>query len=459
MLPEAVREYLDANRDRHLAELCELLRIPSIANVRGEPDRCRQAADWLAERLEQIGLSASIEPTGGRPVVFAEARPYEDAPTVLIYGHYDVQPADPLNEWDTPPFEPSIRDGAVYARGANDDKGQLYTHIMAMDAWQNAGGGLPVNVKVLLEGEEEVSSPNLEPYVAENAHRLSADAAVISDSEFFAPDLPCLVYGLRGIVYVEITFYGPTADLHSGSHGGVVVNPANALGKLIARMHDDNGRVALPGFYDDVRELTDDQRRLWNELPFDEADYARSLGVSELAGGESDRDVLQRRWSRPTLDVNGMVSGYTEQGAKTIIPARATAKVSCRLVPDQDPEKVLEGFRSFIAENTPAGIRSELTVHSTARPVLLSRQSPAIRSASAAMAEAFGRKPAMIRTGGSVPIAELIQRLLGIDAAMMGFGLSDDNVHSPNEHFRLEQFYRGSCASASFLRELGALAH
>ncbi|MGC9453376.1 MAG: dipeptidase [Phycisphaerae bacterium] len=458
MLPTPVREYLDANRERHLSELCELLRIPSIANVRREPDRCRQAAEWLVARLQRIGLSASIEPTGGRPVVFAEARTHENAPTVLIYGHYDVQPADPLDEWDTPPFEPSIRDGAVYARGANDDKGQLYTHIMAMEAWQNAGGGLPVNVKMLLEGEEEVSSPNLEPYVAENAHRLSADAAVISDSEFFAPDLPCLVYGLRGIVYVEITFHGPSADLHSGSHGGAVVNPANALAKLIGRMHDENGRVTLPCFYDDVRELDEDERRLWSELPLDEAEYARWLGVKELAGGESGRDLLERRWSRPTLDVNGLVSGYIEPGAKTIIPARAMAKVSTRLVPDQDPEKILEGFRSFIADNTPAGIRSELKVYSTARPVLLSRQSPALQAAAAALSEAFGRKPAMIRTGGSVPIAELIQRLLGIDAAMMGFGLSDDNIHGPNEHFRLDQLYRGSYASASFLCKLEPLA-
>ncbi len=451
MLPEKVRDYLNANRDRHLSELCEFLRIPSIANVHGEPDGCLQAAEWLVERLERIGLSAAIEPTGGRPIVFAEASPNADAPTVLIYGHYDVQPPDPLDKWHTPPFEPSVRDGAVFARGANDDKGQLYTHIMALEAWQNAAGGPPVNVKMLLEGEEEQSSPNLEPYVAANAGRLSADAAVISDSEFFAPDLPCLVYGLRGIVYAEITFTGPAGDLHSGTHGGAVTNPANALAQVLAAMHDEAGRVTLPGFYEDVVETDDAEQRLWSALPFDEAGYARSLGVDAPSGGEAGRDVLQRRWSRPTLDINGIVSGYIEPGAKTIIPARASAKVSTRLAPDQQPQKVVDGFRRFLTDNTPAGIRWDLTVHSTARPVLLSRRSPALEAASAALEEAFGRRPAMIRMGGSVPVTELIQRILGIDAAMMGYGLPDDNIHAPNERFRLRQFYDGAVASAAVL--------
>jgi len=448
MLAETVTEYLRANRERHLAELFELLRFPSVAN--SEPQACRQAADWLVDRLRKLGLEARAVAMPGRPNVLASLDVGADAPTLLIYGHYDVQPPDPLAEWDSEPFEPCVRDGAIYARGASDDKGQLYAHVMAVEALAQAGT-VPVNLRLLLEGEEEVGSPNMEPFLAAHADELSADAAVISDSEFFAANLPSITYSLRGLAYVEVTFRGPAADIHSGLNGGAVTNPVNALARLVAGMHDSNGRVTLPGFYDDVLDVTDDERTRWEALPFDEAGYARDLGVEALGGGEAGLSVLERRWARPTLDANGIVGGYTGLGAKTIIPAEASVKISMRLVANQDPGKIVEGFRQYVAANSPPGIRAEVKVSAGARPVMLSARSPAMEAGRSAMAEAFGTDAAMIRCGASVPITELFQRLLGLDAVLMGFGLPGDNLHSPNEHYRLDQFYRGAVASAAMM--------
>ncbi len=453
MLPETVTEYLRVNRARHLAELFELLRFPSVANT--EPEACRQVADWLVERLRKLGLEARAVPTPGRPNVLASLDVGDDVPTLLIYGHYDVQPPDPLERWDTRPFEPVVRDGAIYARGADDDKGQLYAHLMAIEALTRAGGGVPVNLRILLEGEEEIGSPNIEPFLAEHADELSADAAVISDSEFFAEGLPSITYSLRGLSYVEVTFRGPSVDIHSGLNGGAVTNPVNALARLVAGMHDSNGRVTLPGFYDDVLDLTDAERTQWEALPFDEAEYAQSLGVKALGGGESDFSVLERRWARPTLDANGIVGGYTGFGSKTIIPAEASAKISMRLVANQDPDKIVEGFRQYVADNTPPGIRAEVQLNAGARPVMVPPQSPAMEAGKAAMAEAFGNEAAMTRCGASVPITELFQRLLGLDVVLMGFGLPGDNLHSPNEHYRLEQFYGGAVASAAMMCNIG----
>jgi len=455
MLPETVTEYLSANRQRHLAELFELLRFPSVANT--EPEACCQVADWLVERLRKLGLQARAVPTQGQPNVLASLEVGDDVPTLLIYGHYDVQPPDPLELWDTEPFEPIVRDGAIFARGANDDKGQLYAHLMAIEALTQAGGGVPVNLRVLLEGEEEIGSPNIEPFLIEHAQELAADAAVISDSEFFAEGLPSITYALRGLSYVEVTFRGPSADIHSGLNGGAVTNPVNALARLVAGMHDSNGRVTLPGFYDDVLELTDAERTQWDALPFDEAGYAKSLGVEALGGGESGFSVLERRWARPTLDANGIVGGYTGLGSKTIIPAEASAKISMRLVANQDPDKIVEGFRQYVAENTPPGIRAAVQLNAGARPVMVPPQSSAIQAGKEAMAEAFGKEAAMIRCGASVPITELFQRLLGLDAVLMGFGLPGDNLHSPNEHYQLEQFYGGAVASAAMMCNIGRL--
>jgi len=455
MLPEPVSQYLTAHRDEHLQKLLELLRFASVSNVHAEPDECLRCAEWLVRHLGELGLAAELLATAGRPCVFAEARADDDdAPTLLIYGHYDVQPPEPLAEWQSPPFEPDVRDGRVFARGASDDKGQLFAHLMAIEAWQRAGGGLPVHVKVLLEGEEEVGSPSIEAFFVAHADRLAADAAVISDSEFFVPGLPSITYSLRGLVYVEIELAGPAADVHSGLHGGALTNPVNALARIVAAMHDDDGRIAIDGFYDDVRALSGPERRAWGALPFDESAYAASLGVGQLGGGESDYSVLERRWARPTLDCNGIVGGYTGEGCKTIIPAAASTKISMRLVSDQDPDQIVEAVRRFVDAHRPPGVTARVQVNATARPVLLPTDSPAVDAARAALVEAFGQGPAMIRCGASVPITEQIQRLLGLDAVLMGFALPDDNLHSPNERLGLDQLYGGSVAAAALLANL-----
>ena len=456
MLPKAVSEYLDAHREQSLARLREFVAFPSVANSR--PDDCDRCAEWLVGQLDALGLAARVEGGGGgRPNVIASAHVRDDAPTVLLYGHYDVQPAEPLEQWRTDPFEAVVRDGCVWGRGSSDDKGQLAAHLAAIEAWQRAGGGLPVNVKLLAEGEEEIGSPHMGAFLSARAAELSADAAVISDGEFFAEGVPAITYALRGLAYVEVTFHGPSVDIHSGVHGGAVTNPINALARLVAALHDDAGRVTLEGYYDDVVPLGDEERRQWAQLGLDEGEYTRSLGLEALGGGEkAGFTPLERRWGRPTLDCNGIVGGYTGAGSKTIIPASASVKVSMRLVPDQDPKKVVAAFERFVAAHTPPGIRAEMRLNAEARPVLLSRQSPAMDAARAALVEAFGRQPGMIRCGASVPITELIQRLLGLDAVLMGFGLPDDNIHSPNERFRLEQFHGAARAIAAMLGNLAA---
>jgi acetylornithine deacetylase/succinyl-diaminopimelate desuccinylase-like protein len=452
MLPPDITDWLLKNRDRHLAELCELLTIPSVANA--ADGACERAAQWLTDHLERLGLAAQIVPSGGPPNVLAERRVGDDRPTLLLYGHYDVQPPDPLEAWQSPPFDPQVRDGCLVARGASDDKGPLFAHLMAIEAWQRAGGGLPVNLKVFIEGEEEIGSPHLEPFVAVHRRKLAADAAVISDSEFFTEDLPSITYGLRGLVYVEVTVSGPHQDLHSGVHGGAVRNPANVLASLVAALHNERGRITIPGFYDDVLELSAAERAALAKLPFGQADYAASLGLAELTGGEEGLAVLERRWSRPTLDCNGLVAGYTGVGAKTIIPAAATAKISMRLVPRQQPGKIVSALESHLRRLCPAGVTVSLAVHSLANPVLLATNSPAMHAARAALVEAFGREPALVRCGASVPVVELFQRLLKLDAVLMGFSLPSDNLHGPNEHLRLEQLWRGSVAAAAFVHHL-----
>jgi acetylornithine deacetylase/succinyl-diaminopimelate desuccinylase-like protein len=404
--------------------------------------------------LTGCGLEAEVLPTAGKPAVVARHRAGADAPTLLIYGHYDVQPPEPLELWKSPPFAPQVRDGRIYARGADDDKGQLFTHLMALEAWQKADGGLPINVTVLAEGEEEIGSPNLEPFMAANARLLSADAAVISDAAFFAEGLPSITYALRGLVYAEVTVRGPDHDLHSGLYGGAVANPANALARIVAGMHDDGGRVTIPGFYDDVIPASDEELAEWRKLPFDAVGLAREAGVGELAGGESGRDALERMWARPTLDCNGIVGGYTARGSKTIIPASASAKISMRLVAAQKPSRVADALRSFVAGATPAGCGSEVVVAAEAAPVCLRTDTQAMDAARRAYVEGFGREPALIRCGASVPVTEVIQRLLGVDAVMMGFGLPTSNLHSPNENFALSQLHGGSLTAAAFYGEL-----
>jgi acetylornithine deacetylase/succinyl-diaminopimelate desuccinylase-like protein len=458
MVPGAVREYLHSRRDELLSRLFELLRIPSVANDQSKPDQCRRAAKWLAAQMKSIGLKARVLPTEGKPAVVAEAKARKGAPTLLVYCHYDVQPAEPLSEWTSAPFEPVVRDGYVYARGASDDKGPLMAYLAAVEAWIRAGGGLPINVKFLVEGEEEIGSPNVETFLLEHGGRLAADAAVVPDVSFFAKDLPSITYGLRGLAYFEVAFVGAASDVHSGEHGGALANPVHALSKLIAAMHDDNGRVTIDGFYDDVLEVTEAERRAWRKLPFDEAAYAASLGVDCLSGGEKGIGVLERIWARPTVDCNGVVGGYTAAGSKTIIPSKASAKVSMRLVSRQDPQRIAAAFKRFVARHTPPGMRSFVAVHAAARPVLVPTDSAIVEAGRRALREAFGRDAALVRCGASVPVTECIQRILDIDPLMMGCYLPDDNHHAPNERYSLDMLWGTSLAAASLITNLSQQA-
>ncbi len=458
MLEKAVKEYLESHRAEQLEELLRLLRFASVSSQSDHEGDCLACAEHIAGRLRRVGFDVELKPWRKHPVLIArsgEDISPDSGPTVLIYGHYDVQPPEPLEAWESPPFEPQIRDAAVYARGASDDKGQLFAHISALEAFTRTAGRLPTRVIFFAEGEEEIGSPELEEFVAANAADLRADYAVVSDSQFFAPGVPTITYGLRGLVYVELALTGPATDLHSGTHGGAVVNPLNALARMIAGLHDDAGRVTLEGFYDDVASLTDAERQAWRDLPFDELAYAEDLGVEPL-GGEAGLGVLERRWARPTLDCHGIVGGYAGEGAKTVLPAAARAKISMRLVPHQRPEKALAAFEQFCAERAPAGVKAEVTVMTHARPVLVPMDSPAVAATRDALREAFGAVPAMVRNGASVPITELIQRVLRIEPVVTGFGLPDDNIHAPNERFRLEQFYGGIAASAALLHNLAA---
>lgn len=452
MIPPAVAQYLLEHQDQQLAKLFELLCIPSLSTRRDSA--CDHAANWLLEYMQSLGLGARLV-KAGKPIVLAEVPGPAGAPTVLIYGHYDVQPPEPLELWESPPFEPVVRDGFIYARGANDDKGQLFTHLMALEAYMRTGTPLPVGVKVLLEGEEEVGSPTLESFLSSHAEWLRCDTAVISDSEFFAPGVPSITYALRGINHFELTVEEASHDVHSGIHGGALRNPIHVLCDIISAMHGPDGRVTIDGFYDDVRPLADAERQAWKKLPFDERQYAQSLGVEDLGGGEAGYSVLERRWARPTLDINGMTGGYTGPGGKTIIPAKASAKISFRLVGDQEPQKILEGLEAFIARHSPPGIKTSMEIGSANRPVTLQTNSPAMQAAQKALRETFGGEVAMIRCGASVPVTEMFQRMLGMEAVMMGFGLPDDRLHSPNERFSLDQLFNGARASAAFLQNLG----
>lgn len=458
MLPAPVKQYLDAHREQQLEKFFELVRIPSIANR--NDGQCLQAAQWLVKFLSDLGVQAKIvqvnTPAGkGQPVVLAHAQASPSAPTVLIYGHYDVQPPEPLELWESAPFEPVVRDGAIYARGANDDKGQMFTHLMALEAYVRTGTPLPVNITLLLEGEEENGSPTLEEFIRTHAAELHADATLVSDSEFFAPGVPAITYALRGVSHYELIVEEADHDVHSGLNGGALRNPIHVLAEMIAGLHDADGRITLEGFYDGVLPLSDAQRDAWKKLPFDEPEYARSLGVDFLGGGEKGFTVLERLWARPTLDMNGMIGGYTGPGGKTIIPARASAKISIRTVPNQDPVKIAGALEKYIRDRTPKGMKSTLEVGSLNRPVMLKMDSPAMRAGRNALKFAFGAEAAMIRCGASVPVTEMLQRLLAQEAVMMGFGLPDDRLHSPNERFRLEQFYNGAVAAAAVLAELG----
>jgi len=452
-MPEA---YLQAQRSRHEAELCEFLRIASVSSDPAKTAEMARAAGWVSQRLAGLGLKSEVIPTAGHPLVYGESPDVPGAPTALIYGHYDVQPPDPLDLWVSGPFEPQVRDGNLYARGATDDKGQLLTHVHGAEAWIRTAGRLPLKLKFLIEGEEEVGSPNLHPFIRAQRDRLACDVVVISDGSQFAPGIPAITYGLRGIAYYEVRLRGPDRDLHSGSFGGAVVNPAMALARILDGLIDPQGRIRLPGFYDDVEPLGAQEREALAQMPFDEEQFKRQIDVTDV-GGEAGYTTLERRWARPSLDVNGLWGGYQGEGAKTVLPALAGAKFSFRLVPNQDPQKVTAQLRARLKELCPPGIRMEFIDHHGAPGVRFSPDSPYFEAAARAVTAAFGREPVFTREGGSIPIVSTFHEALGVDMLLLGWGQDDDNTHSPNEKFCLADFHRGTLASANLWRELAAV--
>lgn len=449
----AVEAFLSRHAEENLQDLLALLRIPSVsADSRHRADIVR-AAEFVRDQLAQCGCQAELVSTPGHPIVFAEWTKKPGAPTVLVYGHYDVQPPDPLDQWVSPPFEPTVRDGRIYARGATDDKGQMFTHIKSVAAWLKATGELPVNVKLLIEGEEEVGSNHLDQFIDANRQRCGCDVAVISDTAQYGPEIPAITYGLRGIMACEVTLRGPRQDLHSGVFGGSVQNPVNALARLLTQLQDDQGRIQVPGFYDDVIPLTDAERRSFAALPFNEMDYLHGIG-SPATFGEAGFTTLERRWARPTCDVNGIFGGYTGEGPKTIVPASATAKLSFRLVPSQNAETLMGRLESFLREKCPPGVKLDFKRWHGCEAVLCDLNSPYMDAARAAVEKGFGKVPVMIREGGSIPVVETFKRLLGVDTLLLGWGQNTDNLHSPNEHFSVADFHRGTLASAWLWQKL-----
>jgi acetylornithine deacetylase/succinyl-diaminopimelate desuccinylase-like protein len=446
---------LDSRQDQIIRSLCELLRIPSVStNPQHKPDMARCAA-WIAEGLTRAGLVADVRATRGHPLVLARTPSKPGRPTVLFYGHYDVQPPDPLDQWITPPFEPTIREGSIHARGASDDKGQVWAHIEAITAWQQAGG-LPVNLVMLIEGEEEIGSPNLGEFVDGHRDELKADIAVISDTNQFAEGIPAITYGLRGLVYMEVTISGPSHDLHSGLYGGAVPNPANVLAEVLASLHDTSGRVCIDGFNDDVLPLDAREAEMWARLPSSDNELMAELGLKGLTG-EKGFTSLQRRWARPTCDINGLTSGYQGPGAKTIIPSTASAKVSMRLVPNQDPAMIAAAFERAIRARCPASVTVKIENHGLAGAVLVPMDSPAMRLAAEAVQVGFGAAPTLIRGGGSIPVVSLFKSKLGVDTLLVGFSLPDDRVHSPNEKFAISGLMGGARTAAALYEKLARL--
>ncbi len=446
---QTVVQYLQTHQADALETLKALLRIPSVSAISAHKPDVRHAAEFVRDQLASAGLKTELVETAGHPIVYAEWLKAENpqAPTVLIYGHYDVQPPDPLDKWVTPAFEPDVRDGCIWARGATDDKGQMLTHVLSVAAWLKSIGKLPINVKFVIEGEEEVGSNNLDLFLSSNREKLRSDIAVISDTSQYAPNIPAITYGLRGIMACELRLHGPKQDLHSGIFGGAITNPATTLARLIASLHDAQGRVQIPDFYDDINPLTETERSGFAALPFNERDFLESVGV-ESSWGETGFTSTERRWARPTCDVNGLTSGYQGEGPKTIIPSWASAKITCRLVPNQDPHKLLKSLGQFLQKQTLPGCRLEFLEFHGCPGFVADSNSPFMDAAKSAIHEAFGTAPVMIREGGSIPVVGTLKELLGVDTLLLGWGQNTDNLHSPNEHFAVADFHRGTLASA-----------
>jgi acetylornithine deacetylase/succinyl-diaminopimelate desuccinylase-like protein len=456
MALDRVDAYLESHGGDFEEQLKALIRIPSISAQPDHNSDTRRAAEFVRDDLAAMGVKAELIVTKGHPIIYAESLNAPGKPTLLIYGHYDVQPPEPLEPWLSPPFEPTVRDGNLYARGATDDKGQMFTHLKAAEAWLKAGGGLPINVKFLFEGEEEVGGASLEVYVAENRDRLKCDYAVISDTSQFAPGMPAITYGLKGLAYFEVIVQGAKTDLHSGTFGGTVANPCNALATILASLKGPDGRILVPGFYDPVRELEAWERAEFAKLPFSEAEFQASVAVNALVG-EVGYTTLERKWARPTCDVNGIYGGYQGPGPKTVLPCKAGAKLSFRLVPDQDPKTVGAQFRAHVKSVCPPGVTYEIIDHHGAPAVLVEVNTPGARAAVRAIQAGFGKAPVFIREGGSIPVVGLIKKQLGVDTLLLGWGQNDDNLHGPNEKFSLADFHRGIKASAHLMAEMAAV--
>ncbi len=449
---DRVLAYLDEHRQEHVDQLADFLRIPSISSLSAHRDDVRRAAEFVRAECERQGLDARLVESGGNPIVYAESAPRPDRPTLLFYGHYDVQPVDPPEAWRSPPFEPRVADGAIWARGASDDKGQLFAHLKALEAYRATGTDLPVNVKLAIEGEEECGGHAIYEHTEKHPDELACDAVVISDTTMYDEETPAVCYSLKGICFMEIRLAGPGMDLHSGSFGGVVQNPGNALCEIVAGLRDRDGRCLVPGFYDDVRDLDEQERRAFAALGYTDEQLLRETGAP-APFGEKGYTTLERMWARPTCDVNGLVSGYGGEGAKTIIPATAVAKVSMRLVPDQDPARVAESFARYVRETCPPGLKLEVRNLHNAEPVLVPRGSPMMQAGMRALEGGFAKAPVFVREGGSIPIVGTFQEHLKAPVLLLGYGLSTDNIHSPNERFLLANFWNGARTTAILLQE------
>ncbi len=450
-----VLEHVEKGRQKALEELKEFLRFPSVSADPAYRQKTLACAEFVKDRLQSIGFKTNLLPTPGLPVVYGEWMEAKGAKTLLIYGHYDVQPPDPLDLWQSPPFKPEIRDGYLFARGVHDNKGQHFAHLKASEAFLKTKGRLPLNVKFFIEGEEEVGSPHMEEFLRAKKDLLRADYAAVSDSSLFDDGVPAILYGLRGIAFLEVVLTGPSHDLHSGGYGGTIANPAQVLTKLLDGLKNPSGRVTLPGFYDDVIPPSDWEREIFAKLPFDEEAYLQTTGSPKLSG-EEGFTTLERRWARPTLEVNGLYGGYAGSGVKTIIPSQAGAKVSMRLVPNQDPEKVSQLFEDYVRQNCPETVQVEVRRHGGGKPVLLDPKSPAMAAAGRAVEKGFGKVPVLIREGGSIPVVATIKEILGLESLLIGFGGPDDRIHSPNERLAIENFYRGTLTAAHLLNELAS---
>jgi acetylornithine deacetylase/succinyl-diaminopimelate desuccinylase-like protein len=451
---ESVLSYLESNKDRYLQELKEYLAIQSVSSQSNHNLDMKRCADWTAGQMRSIGMgNVQIMETPGHPVVYGDWLGAEGRPTILLYGHYDVQPVDPVNLWTTPPFEATERDGNLYARGAADDKGQVFIHLKAIEAYMKNMGSLPINIKLLIEGEEEIGSEHLDDFVREHKELLKSDLVVISDSSMFAKGVPSVCYGLRGLAYMEVEVTGPNSDLHSGSFGGSVHNPIQALSEMIASLHDKNGRITIKGFYNHVRPLLNAERKAYKKLPWSDKKYSAQLGVKQLYG-EKGFTTLERLWARPTLECNGIWGGYTGEGAKTVLPSKAFAKISMRLVPDQTSAEAAKLFERHLKAIAPKTVTVQVRTLHGGEAAITPIDSPGVQAAIAALEKGFGKKPLYQREGGSIPIVVQFKKILGLDTVLLGFGLPDENAHAPNEFINLDNFFGGMRTSVHFYNEL-----